>query len=501
MNQLRNRLRIIKDVLYCSASAFASQAIGLVAGFWVARLLGPHDYGIWNAVSLVLTYGAYTEFGVLAAMGRDLPLYLGQGNFQKAAAADGAARYTTVYGAIFASMVVLVFSFFSVHSSMMALGLRVMAVVLVLQQVYTYQRIVLRSHNHFKELGQQQVLFAIASAGLAVLFVVFSGLKGRLIAAILAQAVIIMYALYRNPWHPVPKFNLPFSWSLVCVGTPIILSGLIITMLTSVDRLMAITFLGETQLGYFGLTLLLVSVISLVPAMASQVLYPRINYHFGNTGKNIEALRSYILIPPMVLSSLLPLLIGPLYLILPFVVKTFLPAYTPGIVAARIVVVGIFFYGILGLTDYFLVTTGKLKQYALFGGIALVINIILDFLFIRMGYGIVGIAVGGTLLTYFFYSCIVIGYALSHYTKRCKDWIRFFTQLWIPFVYMLILLWSVERIVDYFAFFYTYTDPLVNASLKVILYLLGCLPLMYIVGRELKLDFSQASLARFGIMR
>jgi len=495
------RFRIIKDVFHYSASAYISQAISLVGGFWVARLLGPHDFGIWNALLLVLGYGAYVEFGVLSTMGRDLPLYLGQGNLQKAAAIDGAARYTTICGAIFAFMVVLVFSFSPTHSSMIAFGLRVMAFTLILQQVYTYHRIELRSHNHFKELSQQQVLFAIVSTGLAVLFIVFNGLKGRLIAAILAQAIIVIYALYRNPWQPVPKFNLSFSWSLMRVGVPILVSGFIITMLTSIDRLMVITFLGATQLGYLGLAVMLVGVVSLIPAMASQVLYPRINYHFGNTERNIEALRSYVLIPPVILSLLLPLIIGPLYLILPVVVKNFLPAYAPGIVAARIVVVGIFFYGILGLTDYFLVTTGKLKQYAFFGCIALVFNIVLDFLFIRMGYGIEGIAFGGTLLTYFFYSCIVIGYALSHYTRQFRDWIWFFFRLWAPFIYMLLLLWFVEKIVDYLISSHLFTDSLVTAGAKVILYLFGCLPLIYIVGRELKLDFSRANLVRFGILR
>lgn len=498
---MSNRFHIIKDIFHYSASAYISQAIGLVSGFWVARLLGPHDYGVWNALLLVLGYGAYVEFGVLSAMGRDLPLYLGQGDLQKAAAVDGAARYSTICGAFFASMVVFAFSFSPTHSSMMALGLRVMAIVLILQQIYTYHRIVLRSNNQFVQLSQQQVILAIINAGLSIALVVVLALTGRMLAAILAQAVIVMYALYRNPWQPVPKFNLAITWSLMRVGVPILISGFIITMLTSIDRLMVITFLDETQLGYLGLALLLVSVISLIPAMASQVLYPRINYHFGNTGRNIEALRSYVLLPPVVLSCLLPLLIGPLYLILPFVVKTFLPAYIPGISAARIVAVGIFFYGILGLTDYFLVTTGKLKQYALFGCIALVFNIVLDFSFIRMGYGIEGIAVGGTLLTYFFYSSIVIGYALSHYTRQYGDWVRFFSQLWAPFIYMLILLWSVEILIDYLTSSVSYTDSLLTASAKGILYLLGCLPLIYIVGKKLKLDFSKNSLARLGIVR
>jgi O-antigen/teichoic acid export membrane protein len=473
----------------------------LVSGFWIARLLGPHDYGIWNAVSLVLAYGAYAEFGVLSAMARDLPLYLGRGDLQKAAAVDGAARYATIYGAIIASIVVLAFSFSPAHSSMMALGLRAMAVVLILQQIYTYHRVVLRSNNQFVQLSQQQVILAVLSAGLSIGLVVVLDLTGRFTAAILTLAVILIYALYRNPWQPVPKFKLSTAWSLMRVGVPILVSGFIITMLTSIDRLMVITFLDETQLGYLGLALLLVSVVSLIPAMASQVLYPRINYHFGNTGRNIEALRSYVLIPPVILSCLLPLVIGPLYLILPIVVETFLPAYTPGVTAARIVAVGIFFYGILGLTDYFLVTTGKLKQYALFGCVALVFNIILDYSFIRMGYGIEGIALGGTLLTYFFYSCIVIGYALSHYTQQYGDWIRFFSQLWTPFIYMLILLCAVEMLVDYLTGSASCTNSLLTAGAKVILYLIGCLPLIYIVGNKLKLDLSRASLARLGIVR
>ena len=443
---LSNRFQIIKDVFHYSASAFVAQAIGLVSGFWVARLLGPHDYGIWNAVSLVLAYGAYAEFGVLSAMARDLPLYLGRGDLQKAAAVDGAARYATIGGAIFASVVVLAFSFSPAHSSMMAFGLRVMAIVLILQQIYTYHRVVLRSNNQFVQLSQQQVILAVLSAGLSIGLVVVLDLTGRFTAAILTQAAIVIYALYRNPWQPAPKFDLSAAWSLMRVGVPILVSGFIITMLTSIDRLMVITFLDETQLGYLGLALLLVSVVTLIPAMACQVLYPRINYHFGNTGRNIEALRSYVLMPSVILGCLLPIVIGPLFLILPAVVGTFLPAYTPGTAAARIVAVGIFFYGILGLTDYFLVTTGKLKQYALFGCTALVFNIILDYSFIRMGYGIEGIAFGGTLLTYFLYSCIVIGYALSHYTQQYGDWIRYFSWLWTPFLYMLILLGSVEHV-------------------------------------------------------
>jgi hypothetical protein len=117
-----------------------------------------------------------------------------------------------------------------------------------------------------------------------------------------------------------------------------------------------------------------------------------------------------------------------------------------------------------------------------------------------MGYGIEGIAFGGTLLTYLFYSCIVIGYALSHYTRQYGDWIRYFSWLWTPFIYMLILLGSVEMSVEYLTASASFKNVLFIAGAKVILYLIGCLPLIYIVHDRFKLDLSQASLSRLGIL-
>ena len=122
----------------------------------------------------------------------------------------------------------------------------------------------------------------------------------------------------------------------------------------------------------------------------------------------------------------------------------------------------------------------------------------MDFLLIRLGYGIEGVAFAGTLCTYFIYSCIVIGYALSHYTRKLGEWVRFFLQLWVPFIYMILLLWSVEILVD---FFIISKESLLTSSIKVILYLFGCIPLIYRVARKLKLDFSRTSLTHLGIMR
>ena len=493
------RSRILRDTLGYSASALLSQAVGLVAGFWIARRLGPADFGVWNAVSLLLVYGAYVDLGVLAAMGRDLPVHFGEGDQEAAARLESSARWATAAGAILVAVVVVAATYLPVFANRppgLLHGLRLMTLVLILQQIYTYHRTVLRAHNKFGELSRQQMLTSFLTSGLAAALVTAFGLSGRLWAAVLAQAVIVGYALYRDPWRPLPAPSMATLWRLMRTGIPITLSGSILSLVTTVDRPMVLAFLGGKALGYFGLALLLTSMVSLVPGMAGQVLYPRITHRFGESGRDIRALRGFVLTPPLALARLLPIVIGPLYLMMPLVIGVFLPAYLPGLVATRIVLLGIFFYSVLGITDYFLVTMGKIAQFAVCATVGLVFNVAFDYLGLRLGYGIEGVAFTGTPLTYFVYSTIVIGYALSHYTTGLRDPLRYFFRLWWPFVYMVALLWMIEGPVSRAASAGGSTGLMVATGLRVVLYTVGMVPLAIGAARILQVDLSRASLAR-----
>lgn len=493
---MNTKFQIIRHMLGYSASGIVSGAIVLITNFYVASLLGPTDFGILNAVSLVLVYGAYLEFGSISTMGRDLPYHLGRGDMEKAAVIEGAARSMTIFGAFVAALIVIAYSFLPINSPKMAMGLRAMAIVLILQNVYTYHKTVLRSHNNFRELSLQLVFSALVALVLTIPFIIYLGFDGRLIALILAQTVIVIYALLKNPWKAVPQINASEIWSVMRVGLPITLSGFVLSLLATIDRLMVINFLGNEKLGYFGLAILLTVVLTIIPTMAIQVLYPRITHQFGSSGDNLASLRVFVLTPPTILSTLLPILIGPLYLFLPSFLSMLLPDYMPGITAARIVIVGIFFFGIIGLMDYFLVTIGKLKECVLFACIALVFKVVLNYSFIYMGYDIEGVAVGGTLITYFLYSCIVIGYALSHYTKRLSDWVRFFAKLWLPFIYMILLLWFVNMAINKMLPLTTSMELLFSTSVKLLFYMLCYAPLMYLVFRNMKPEFSKLGLIK-----
>lgn len=486
--------KVLKNVFYYSSSAYIAQILGILSNIVVARLLGPENFGIWNIVMLVLTYGTYSELGVLSAMGRDLSISLGQGDQEKASIINTSARYTTILSATLVGIGIFIFTYFKNFSPSLTMGLRAASVILILQQIYTYHRIFLRSYNCFKELSQQQIYFSFLTAILSISLVLICGFSGRLWGGILAHILILIYALYRNPWVKTSKFKFKECFTLMRIGIPIIISGVIITMLTSIDRLMIATFLDEKKLGYMSLSIMIVSIISVIPSMASQVLLPKFNYIYGSSGKSIEILKSYVFKTSKILSLIMPLVIGPLFIILPTIVSIFLKDYIEGITAARIVMVGFYFYGILGLTDSLLVTTGKLKLYGILGMLVLIINIALDLIFIKLGYGIEGVAFGGTMITYFIYSTILIGYAVSKFVNKFKDLLTFFVRIWSPFIYMVLILFITEKGFEYFIPTNNLTPSIFLLIFKLIIYIILCIPLVYFILNELNLKLSKISL-------
>ena len=111
-----------------------------------------------------------------------------------------------------------------------------------------------------------------------------------------------------------------------------------------------------------------------------------------------------------------------------------------------------------------------------------------------MGFGIIGIAIGGTLFTYFLYSTIVIGYAISFYKNESKEFVKYFLKLWLPFLYMVVLLFSIEYIIDNFLLKFVYINNIFKTIFKVLLYITFCTPLKLIVESELNITLSFNSL-------
>jgi len=72
-----------KDLSVIFSATFANQVIGIVRGFFVAKFLGPRDFGILKAIQLITMLSKYGNFGFNAVAVREVCHYKGIGDLDK----------------------------------------------------------------------------------------------------------------------------------------------------------------------------------------------------------------------------------------------------------------------------------------------------------------------------------------------------------------------------------------------------------------------------------
>lgn len=374
------------------------QAARFVVYLVAAKVLGPSLYGLWNGLLLVLTYGVnYAHFGVLNAMNREIPYNRGRGEEGLNRRIVDTSFTTAVIVAAALGALSLLASVLPRWEASTALGLRVLAVLLVLEQLQVFYDTVLRSHAQFRRVAVEQVLLAVLLLTVGIGLTVWAGFAGFLAGQVVAYGLVLVYLVRSAPVRPRLRFDWPTTRALARIGFPIMAVGFAYGMLTSLDRVMVLGALGREQLGYYSLAFMAYGTLMLIPRSVSQMVYPRMAWTYGQTG-DPAALRDLIYRPlRYLLVVMVPLLVA-VYFVGPLLIEALLPQYVPGIPAFRITVIGIFFLAFMSGFGNFLNTVNRQKLYLAIQVAALGLNAALNAYALAAGYGITGVAVA-TLVT------------------------------------------------------------------------------------------------------
>jgi O-antigen/teichoic acid export membrane protein len=390
-----------RDTIVFSGSSVIYSASRFTAYLVAAKLLGPKTYGLWNGLLLILTYGMNSHLGVLNAMNREVPYYRGRGEFDKAHEIANIGFGTALVSSIPIPVMVVLATLIYSFAEETILGLRIVAVLLVLQQIHNFYQLALKSHNCFGLMAAQQVLFAGLTVCVLISLTYYAGFSGFLWGHALVFVLVLSF-LYK--YVPV-RFSFQFDWAKVVhlgrIGFPIMTVGLAYGMLVSLDRIMVIAFLGKEQLGYYSLSFMAYSIMILFPMVVAQVMYPRLAKRYGKTG-DPKSLGPLVYGPLRYLIPVMLLVLVAAYVLAPRFVGAFLPNYALGIPALKITFCGVFFLSFVGGFANFLNTVNKQKLYLIVQVCALSLNGFLNYLFIQLNYGITGVALG-TSITYAVY--------------------------------------------------------------------------------------------------
>lgn len=392
---------LAQEFVIFSASTFAFQISRLAVSLIVAAWVGPGNFGVWNALSLLLLYGSSVTLGVPNGMNRDLPLLVGSGESEAAERVASTSFWFVLCTSGMVGVVVVVIALSGGLAPEYSQPLFWMGLLFTVWQIYQYLQFLLKSHIRFHLMSLQQFAFAMVLPIVALPLSYEWDVTGFIIGQAVATLVVCTLIVVKLPL----TYSLSFNWStvpsLIKTGFPIMAAGLLYSLLTSVDRWVILNFLSVEALGYYTLPILYIGVLGLLPSVIAQQMYPRMAVEYGRT-KDRGALVPLIIWQSIAgMAVTLPILVF-MYLFSPYLVERFLPEYLPGLTPARILLLGLAFLPIAGGVGNFLNTVGKQGYYLAVQTGAVLVNLSLDVLFVKIGWGLPGVA-WGAMLSYVLY--------------------------------------------------------------------------------------------------
>lgn len=475
--------KIISDISRNFGTNIIGRILALARGLIVAKFLGPHFFGIWNGLQLILNYSPYANLGLTNAMDREYPYYIGRKEEDRAEKLKDTAFSSGLMMSLLFSVIITIVAFFLKEKipRIAAVGLLVMAVASLLQMFVGYYRELFRLNKKIKSVNTVLILFASLDFIVSVLLVARLKLYALYISILFAYMAVIVYILSSAGHHFRLRMELQALQHLLKIGLPLVLVDLTSIALLTVDKLMILKFLNVTELGYYGIGNLVINFILYIPIAIQFVTYPYLLEQYGRA-QEVTHLGQYLIPPTVFLSFFLPFLIGIILIFIHLPIKYFLSNFLPGLTAIKIIIGGAFFYSLIHLPSNFLIALRKQNKVIQIQVLCIILNVILNYIFISTGMGIKGVALG-TVISYFLVGTILLGYAIKHLLKNMISVFKFFTRIYLPFAYtigifILLNIFVVKEIT-------TLRDDIQLTALRLLVFIIFTLPLLFMRGKML----------------
>lgn len=491
---------LVSDSLKNIFANLLSLPISIVSSLLIARILGPELTGITAlTITLVLNYSINAHFGTLNALSQRYPFLIGQGTTEALEESKRMQSVTlgfVIIGALIAFLIILGLAFgnFIFGYKLIALGYTCGAFIAVLQLFKTYYIFVMRNTNQFSYWSR----FTIQFSWVPITWVISAKLGGVMAhwISLATTELLLCITLYYNIGRKIKIiFDLKASWHYMKIGFPIFVVGAMFGFFTTIDRLTAAIFLGTIQLGYYGIASLGATFLGIIPGMIGQLMWPRMAEKLGKGGDNISSLLPYIEKPTYLMSLLLPPLIGIIILIIPIATKILLPKYVPGIEAAQISVLSVFFLGLMGMHTVFLGSSLRLLPYGIITALGIVINSASAYISYKFDMGLEGIA-WAKVISYGIISILLLAYVEKLFNYKRKNIFHHLIIQFSPMVFFCFLTFClIPRIIQNDAT--SITNMLFHLSLQVMIVIIFSIPFFWLALKRIGVEFKISSLTKY----
>lgn len=383
---------LIGQIFHFSTTTLAASFLSMAQGVLVLTLVDPSVYGIWASLALILEYGMYLHFGLINGMERSIPFFRGHGEEELAKRCAGAAKYNLflLSGIIIGALVAVTIFFGSSWKGEIRYGVFVVGFAAVIFLGVQFYQGILKVNQKFKrvgyvELGRSAAMFA------SLFFIWKFGFDGFLIRAIFAMTCAVIVAKLLSGDKSLPYFDKVVTGHLLRTGFPIMMVGAAGLVLFSMDRLIILTFLGTTMVGFFGICVALFRVMNLFPTVAGQVFAPVMAGVYGATLSPRALMKHALHCSGIAVILCLGFTIV-FFFPIPWLVERFLSKYAYGIPAMRVMFLNGLLVAVAVGPGYVLQTIMRQREYLTVIIISAAVMWGASILFLSSGWDILGVA-------------------------------------------------------------------------------------------------------------
>jgi len=344
--------KIIKDTVFFAGANIISFFITAFGGFFIAKILGPKDYGGYSAYKLFISYTINLQLGILQGLQREIPLLKAQKKKDKLNSLLNSAFSFNFLTSLIAIALLLFISF---HSSFFFKKVFLMTLPLVPFFFFKeFYRFSMRGLERFKELSFLNVFDGFSAILIVIILSLILKGEGAVFGFALSNLIYFLVAFYltRIFFFKI-RINFDEIKLLFKVGFPIFAIGILNTFIFSVDRIFILGLQGRESYGIYAIALNFINLIYQIPIAFSLVLLP-----YLVRKKVIEGSLSYFLIKndfviPLYLFAL-SLIVFVFYPATIWVILKFLPKYKESLPVVKLLLLLIpfttlnyFFYSFL----------------------------------------------------------------------------------------------------------------------------------------------------------
>jgi O-antigen/teichoic acid export membrane protein len=417
---MSNTDKIVREGLYYSTARYLSEFAFVIRGLVAAKLLGPSAYGLWAMLKTYINMSEYASGGAANAMYRQVPLKKGE---QKLDEVYRIQESTFSFGFVVSAIICgisLLASFFIDNPLLLQLA----AVIFLARNIHYFLIFRFKSEKRIALVANYELAEAVINTILTVILMFFFGLKGMVVGTLITYCGLVIFMGLRG----YLRFRIKMDWemirSLLRLGFPIMILALSGFFMYNIDKIAIFFVLGSTMTGYYSLASFFSNIVGYIPLTISTVLIPRMMFDLGKTN-DPRALVPYYMKPMGLLSKLMPMGMGALFLIVEDPIAWLLPKYGPAIPVLKILLPGLVFVSMLSVPQNILIALNKqTRLMAMLIGL-LFFGLALDLAVLKAGFGIRGVAMV-TTATFFSASLIFNLYAMRSLEIRKRHLVAFY---------------------------------------------------------------------------